>query len=51
MSELLVGKYTLQELNMHTNNIGDDGILVIVEKLLHIITLTTLNVITCGVAS
>jgi len=50
MSKLLMGNYTLQELNVSGNNIGDDGILVIVQQLQHITTLTKLNVMECGLS-
>ena len=48
VSKLLVGNCTLQELNVSFNDIGDDGISVIVEQLQHITTLTELDVRRCG---
>ena len=48
VSELLVGNCTLQELDVRSNQIGDDGISVTVEQLQHITTLTTLGVSNCG---
>ena len=48
VSKLLMRNCSLQVLHVCHNNIGDDGISVIVEQLQHITTLTTLNVIKCG---
>ena len=50
VSKLLVGNCTLQVLNVSLNNIGDDGILVIVEQLQHITTLTKLDLDQCGLS-
>ena len=50
VSKLLVRNCTLQVLSMNFNNIGDDGISVIVECLQHITTLTELNVVNCGLS-
>ena len=50
VSKLLVGNCTLQELNVSYNDIGDDGISVIVEQLQHNTTLTKLNVRYCGLS-
>ena len=50
VSKLLVGNCTLQELNVSSNDIGDDGISVIVEQLQHITTLTKLYVRRCGLS-
>ena len=50
MSQLLVRNCTLQELTVNANNIGDDGISVIVEQLQHITTLTKLHVEECGLS-
>ena len=47
MSKLLVGSCILQALNIKLNSIGDDGILVIVEQLQYITTLTELDVEGC----
>ena len=47
MSKLLVGNCTLQKLTMSGNNIGDNGISVIVE---HITTLAQLCVGGCGLS-
>ena len=48
--ELLMGNYSLQKLNICHNNIGDDGIPVIIEQLQHITTLNTLSVSDCGLS-
>ena len=46
-----MGNCTLQELNVSCSNIGDDGVLVIVDQLQHnITTLTKLNVMECGLS-
>ena len=50
VSKLLMGNCYLQELYVSHNNIGDDGISVIVEQLQHITTLTTLYVSKCGLS-
>ena len=50
VSKLLVGNCTLQYLNVNHNDIGDDGISVIVEQLQHITTLTKLYVLECGLS-
>ena len=50
VSKLLMRNCSLRHLNVGHNNIGDDGISVIVEKLLHITTLTTLDVKDCGLS-
>ena len=42
--------HSLERLNICCNNIGDDGISVIVEQLQHITTLTKLNVSNCGLS-
>lgn len=47
---ILMGNCTLQELNVSSNSIGDDGISVIVEQLQHITTLTKLSVLKCGLS-
>ena len=51
VSKLLVGNCTLQVLNVSSNDIGDDGISVIVEQLQHITTLTELYVGDCGLSA
>ena len=45
--------HSLEEFHVSNNNIGDDGISVIVEQLQHIIitTLTKLSVIGCGLSA
>ena len=48
VSKLLMASYSLQNLVVSFNNIGDDGISVMVEQLQHITTLTTLYVSKCG---
>ena len=50
VSKLLVGNCTLQVLSVSDNDIGDDGILVIVEQLQHNTTLTELYVSECGLS-
>ena len=50
VSKLLVENCTLQALYVSFNDIGDDGISVIVEQLQHITTLTTLDVAHCGLS-
>ena len=50
MSTLLRGNYTLQVLDIHNNNVGDDGISVIVEQLQNISTLTKLHISKCGLS-
>ena len=50
VSKLLVGNCTLQELDVSYNDIGDDGISVIVEQLHHNTTLTELHVSECGLS-
>ena len=42
--------HSLEQFNICYNNIGDDGLSVIVEQLQHITTLTTLNVAKCGLS-
>ena len=49
MSKLLKN-YSLEKFNVCYNNIGDDGISVIVEQLQHITTLTGLYVSRCGLS-
>ena len=51
ISKLLAGNCSLQKLNVSRNNIGDDGISVMVEQLQHITTLTTLYVSECGLSA
>ena len=51
VSKLLMGNCSLHNLNVCYNNIGDDGISVIVEQLQHITTLTTLLVVECGLSA
>ena len=50
VGKILMGNCTLQELDVSSNLIGDDGISVIVEQLQHITTLTELIVIDCGLS-
>ena len=50
VSKILMGKCTLQVLNVSSNTITDDGISMIVEQLQHITTLTKLYVIECGLS-
>ena len=50
VSKLLVGNCSLQKLYLGCNNIGDEGISVIVEQLQHITTLTELWVAKCGLS-
>ena len=50
VNKLLLGNYSLQELAVSDNYIGDDGISVIVEQLQYITTLTTLHVMKCGLS-
>ena len=50
ISQLLNVTHTLQELIMHSNDIGDDGMAVISEALQHNKSLTTLNVLQCGLS-
>ena len=42
--------HSLEKFNVSNNNIGDDGISVIVEQLQHITTLTKLDVSECGLS-
>ena len=50
ISQLLTVTHTLQELNISYNNISDDGMAVISEALQHNKSLTTLDVIECGLS-
>ena len=50
ISQLLNVTHTLQELNIRSNDIGDDGMAVISEALQHNKSLTTLNVGWCGLS-
>ena len=50
VSQLLMRNHSLKKFNVCYNNIGDDGISVIVEQLQHITTLTTLDVVECGLS-
>ena len=50
ISQLLNVTHTLQELDMGSNDIGDDGMAVISESLLHNKSLTELNVSWCGLS-
>ena len=50
VSKLLVGNCTLQVLDVSDNDIGDDGISVIVEQLQYITTLSKLYVYRCGLS-
>ena len=50
ISQLLNVTHTLQELNMRSNDIGDDGMAVISEALQHNKLLTTLRVVKCGLS-
>ena len=50
VSKLLMGNCTLQVFDVSSNNIGDDGISVIVEQLQNITTLTKLVVTKCGLS-
>ena len=50
ISQLLNITHTLQELNMSSNDIGDDGMAVISEALQHNKSLTTLWVAECGLS-
>ena len=50
VSKILMGNCTLQVLHVNDHTIGDDGILVIVEQLQHITTLTELDVMDCGLS-
>ena len=50
VSKLLMRHHSLEEFHVSNNNIGDDGISVIVEQLQHITTLTTLRVSECGLS-
>ena len=50
VSKLLMRQHSLEQFNICYNNIGDDGISVIVEQLQHITTLTTLYVEECGLS-
>ena len=49
MSKLL-RNHSLEQFYAGRNNIGDDGISVILEQLQHITTLTTLYVAECGLS-
>ena len=51
ISQLLNVTHTLQELNIGSNNIGDDGIAVISEALQQNKSFTTLNVLKCGLSA
>ena len=50
ISQLLNITHTLQELNIGSNDISDDGMAVISEALQHNKSLTTLVVIQCGLS-
>ena len=50
ISQLLNGTHALQELNISDNNISDDGMAVISEALQHNKSLTTLEVVHCGLS-
>ena len=51
VSKLLMGNCSLQVLHVSYNNIGDDGVSVIIEQLQHITTLTALYVSECGLSA
>ena len=50
VSKLLMGSCFLQKFYVGCNNIGDDGISLIIEQLQNITTLTTLYVGDCGLS-
>ena len=50
ISQLLNVTHTLQELDMSSNDIGDDGMAEISEALQHNKSLTTLRVEQCGLS-
>ena len=50
ISQLLKVTHTLQELDMSSNDIGDDGMAEISEALQHNKSLTTLRVEQCGLS-
>ena len=50
VSKLLMGDCSLQKLVVNNNNIGDDGISVMVEQLQHNTKLTKLIVSECGLS-
>ena len=50
ISQLLNVTHTLEELDMNSNDIGDDGMAVISEALQHNKSLTTLVVALCGLS-
>ena len=50
ISQLLNVTHTLQELDIRSNDIGDDGMAVISEALQHNKSLTKLNVMKCGLS-
>ena len=50
ISQILSVTHTLQELNVGSNDIGDDGIAVISEALQHNKSLTRLEVVKCGLS-
>ena len=50
ISQLLNVTNTLEELDMNSNDIGDDGMAVISEALQHNKSLTTLEVEWCGLS-
>ena len=47
---IITGNTTLRVLNVGENKIGDDGMLMISEQLLHNNSLTKLNVARCGLS-
>ena len=51
ISQLLNGTHTLKVLDIGWNDIGDDGIAVISEALQHNKSLTTLDVMRCGLSA
>ena len=50
INQLLNVTHTLQELNMNSNEIGDDGMAVISEALQHNKSFTTLRIGHCGLS-
>ena len=50
ISQLLNVTHTLEDLDMSSNDIGDEGIAVISEALQHNKSLTTLMVMQCGLS-
>ena len=51
ISQLLNGTHTLQELDISSNDISDDGIAEILEALQHNKSLTRLDVHMCGLSA